>query len=510
LPLQPAYWSVVERVSPPTFPDFVRAWNARQGIQTPRHHVDIAEWLDARWRAGDARLLLLAFRSAGKSTLVGLFCAWLLADDPDRRILVLAADFALARKMVRNVKRIIERHPGTADLKPTRADQWAADQFTVNRPGEYRDPSMLARGITGNFTGSRADVVICDDVEVPRTSETAAKREDLRTRLREIDYVLVPGGTQIYIGTPHSCYSIYAREARPESGEAYPFLDGFVRYELPLLDAGGASAWPERFTPERIEEIRRQTGPNKFASQALLQPVDIRECRLDPTRMKRYEAALDYREANRIPSLRLGGKRLVSASCWWDPSYGSPRLGDASVIACVFTDEAGDRWLHDICYLTHDPNRVEEEDEASQLCRGVAAFVRRNHLPSVTVETNGIGRFLPGLLRQAFRREGLGCAVTERHTGRNKDERILDVFDQALAAGSLYAHQSVWQSPFIGEMRAWRPGLRCADDGLDAVSGCLWAEPVRFAAAPASAKIAWLGNWRGPALPVVANSNFDL
>ena len=77
----------------------------------------------ARWQEGERELLLLlAFRSSGKSTLVGLFCAWLLCRHPDLRILVLAGDFALAKKMVRNVKRIIERHPLTAGLKPTRSD----------------------------------------------------------------------------------------------------------------------------------------------------------------------------------------------------------------------------------------------------------------------------------------------------------------------------------------------------------------------------------------------------
>ena len=116
------------------FRQFVWLWNRCQGQATPRLHLEIAEWLGRSWRGGDRRLVMLVFRSAGKSTLVGIFCAWLLAHDPNLRILVLAAEHDLARKMVRNVKRIIERHPLTRDLMPTRADQWAADQFTVRRP----------------------------------------------------------------------------------------------------------------------------------------------------------------------------------------------------------------------------------------------------------------------------------------------------------------------------------------------------------------------------------------
>jgi hypothetical protein len=112
---------------------------------------------------------------------------------------------------------------------------------------------MLARGIGANITGSRADIVICDDVEVPNTCDTAPKRADLRERLGEIDYVLVPGGLTLYVGTPHTYYSIYAAEGRVEAGEAAAFLDGFARLELPLFDAQGRSRWPERFTEARIE-----------------------------------------------------------------------------------------------------------------------------------------------------------------------------------------------------------------------------------------------------------------
>ena len=463
-----------------TFAAFVWIWNSRQGQPTPRLHLRIARWLADRWQAGDRELLLLAFRSSGKSTLVGLFCAWLLAHDRNLRILVLAGDFALAKKMVRNVKRIIERHPLTATLKPARADQWASDQFTVRRAAELRDPSMLAKGIAANITGLRADVVICDDVEVPNTCDTAVKRLDLRERLLELEYVLVPGGLQMYVGTPHTFYSIYAAEARPEAGEAQPLLTGFRRLELPLLDADGRCCWPERFTTQRIAAIRSRTGLAKFESQMLLRPRNIAEGRLDPDRLRVYGDALAYAEGNHEATLSLGGRRLVSVSCRWDPAYGAPGKGDGSVVAAVFSDAEGGFWLHGVRYLKHDPTRIDEIDEATQLCRQVAAFARDLHLPAVTLETNGIGRFLPGLLRRELRAGGLRCAVVEKTSTRNKDLRILAAFETVLAAGRLFAHRSVWQTPFIEEMREWRPGVRGRDDGLDAVAGCLADEPVRL------------------------------
>jgi hypothetical protein len=473
----------------------------------------MARWLDTRWQNGDRRLLLQAFRSAGKSTLVGLYSAWLLGCAPNLRILVLSAEQALAIKMVRNVRRIVERHPCLDGLRPRKAEEWASDRFTIERPRDLRDPSMLARGIAGNVTGSRADVVICDDVEVPNTCDTADKRADLRQRLAEIDFVLVPGGTQLYVGTPHTYDTIYAETLPSGSVDARPFLSGFARLTLPLVTAEGASAWPERYPPARIEELRRRSGPNRFASQMLLRPVAIAEGRLDPDRLRRYADELAYAEGNTECVMTLGGRRLVSATCWWDPAYGAPAggpgsaRGDASVIAAVFFDAEGRAYLHRIAYLTHDPERRDEIDEATQLCRQAAAFAGELHLPSIAVETNGVGRFLPGLLRQALGRARVPCAVRELTSRRPKDQRILEAFDAPLAAGMLFAHAGVFETPFVREMREWRPGRTGSrDDGLDAVAGCLSLEPHRLPRlAPAGRQ-----RWRPGAAGVAAPHAFDV
>lgn len=486
-----------------SFRNFLVLWNTVQDLKDPAHHLEIADWLSAGWLGRDRRLLLMAFRNSGKSTVVGLFAAWLLKTNPSLRIMVLSADLALAKKMVRTVKRIIERHPETQDLKPDRADQWAAEQFTVNRQMELRDPSMLARGMGANLTGSRADVVICDDVEVPRTCDTAPKREDLRARLSEIDYIIVPGGMQLYVGTPHTYYTIYADEARREVGESAPFLGGFQRLVKPILDDQGRSAWSERFPLDAIERIRRATGPNKFNSQMMLKPVSIADGRLDPDRLRPYEAELEYREARGMPVLTLGGRRMVSATCWWDPAYGvharqglaaEGKTGDGSVVAALFSDGEGGYWLHRLRYLS--AIQGEDEDEASQQCRQVAEFLRDFHLPAVTLEVNGLGRFLPGLLRRELARTGVSATVLEAHSTVPKDRRIMEAFDAVLAAGALHAHRSVWDTPFVREMREWRPEGRHKghDDGLDAVAGCLSAEPVRFGSWPRALRHA---DWRG-------------
>jgi hypothetical protein len=488
---------------------FLALWNQLQNQSTPDLHFCIASWLEESWRRQDPELLLMVFRSAGKSTLAGLFAAWLLYRKADLRLLVLAADSTLAGKMVRNVKRIIERHPLCKNMKPKNADQWASDRFTVRRPMELRDPSMLARGISSNLTGSRADVIICDDVEVPNTCDTAEKREQLREWLAEISYVLVPGGTQLYIGTPHNYYSIYAHDPRTEVGEQTPFLNGFKRLEIPVLCPRGESAWPERFSPMALKHMKRQTGPNKFNSQMMLRPVNVAEGRLDPKLLRFYDGELDY--TPELNTLFLNGKKLISASAFWDPAFGSAK-GDHSVLAVIYTDEEGLNYLQHIEYISiqpslpglsgqsmdapnksgHDVNGAT--DEATQQCRIVAQIAKEMRLPSIAVETNGIGKFLPGLLRNELSNAKAPTTVKEITSTRNKDLRILEAFDAFMAARRLYVHKRVQQTPFVTEMQEWRPGSNKGhDDGLDAVAGALAQEPIRLQRIYGKGSHSWTG-----------------
>ena len=65
-----------------------------------------------------------------------------------------------------------------------------------------------------------------------------------------------------------------------------------------------------------------------------------------------------------------------------------------------------------------------------------------------------------------------------------------------LAARKLHAHEAVFRTPFPAEMAAWRPDPPNAvrDDALDALAGCLLAEPVRLPFVAAAARTA---GWRG-------------
>ena len=476
------------------FLEFVWVWNAAQGRgqDTPAVHRRIARWLQARRDAGDRRLLLMAFRGCGKSTLVGLYCAWRLLLDPDLRVLVLAADHELAVKMVATVRRVLERHPLCRRLLPDAPESWAMDRFTVKRRAVLRDPSVLAQGLSGNITGARADLIVCDDVEVAGNCDTPGKRAELRERLAETEFVLTPGGTILYVGRPHCADTLYL-----PPGHADATLVGYRRLVVPLLDAAGESAWPERFTAGDIATLRSRVGPLRFARQMLLQPVAEAAARLDPALVVRYAEEPEYREAGGRAQLSLLGRRLLSGGGFWDPAYGRPGTGDASVLAATYADGEGNHYLHRLAYLAHDPD--SPVDPATQQCRAVAALARELLLPAVRVETNGIGRFLPALLKREMAKAGAPCAVIEHTSRQAKALRILAALEPALAARRLHAHEAVFRTPFPAEMAAWRPdspnGVR--DDALDALAGCLLAEPVRLPLVPPAPRGAAAMAWRG-------------
>ena len=188
---------------------FLDSWNDVIGLTAPEHHYRMTEFLGDIVNGDSHHGLLMAFRHSGKSTIVGIFAACTLFVRPETRILILSAETHLATRMVMHIRNILENHPWCVDMIPKNKREWAENKITINRPVGIREPSVVCQGIYGNITGMRADLIICDDVEVPNTCNTARKRSALRDRLRELDFILSPNGSMIYIGTPHTLDTIY-------------------------------------------------------------------------------------------------------------------------------------------------------------------------------------------------------------------------------------------------------------------------------------------------------------
>ena len=254
------------------------------------------------------------------------------------------------------------------------------------------------------------------------------------------------------------------------------FLSGYDVLKIPVM-VNGKSVWNERFPISKIEKLKKTVGMKKFSAQMMLTPVDIREGRFDVSKLSFYSSSLQVCERNRLLDFSIDGKKIIYASCWWDPAYGS-KDGDGSVVSVIFIDTDGKYYLHDVEYLYHSD--MEEVDSAYEQCVKVAEFLKRNHIPLIYVESNGIGKFLPEFLKSQLLKMGINVQVVAKTSKVSKSLRILDAFDVITSAGYLFVSEKVKQTPFIAEFSDWNVDSKGHDDGLDSVAGAILSEPVKM------------------------------
>lgn len=498
-------------------------WARIQGWKVPDIHVRMCHWLEHR----GSLAVLRCSRGFGKSTLLDCYDAWCYYRDPTYRILLQSESDGTARKNSRDIQHILRKHPLTAGMLPP--NQGTVEQWWVCGAADPRNASMYARGILSNVTSARADEIQNDDVEVPRNIQTPEAREKLRYRLGEQTHILVPGGRQLFVGTPHTHDSLYDEQESlgadcltirmfeheyriedcKERTYQLPFAPDFVFVgigrnanilergkdyllegqkvafrEQPqgLIDFYAGCAWPDRFGREELLKRRRKTRTiNEWDSQYQLHSKPIREVRLNPERIVAYEVEPVLGVANRTPVMRLGGVQIVGMSLRWDPASGKLN-SDVSSASLVMQDSMGRRYWHRAIALEGAVADFAADGkqiiggQVWQLCDLVAEF----SVSRITVETNGIGGFAPTVLKAALKQRRLQCGVTEITASDKKNKRILEAFEPLIASGMLWAHVSVLEMVW-DQMQEWNPAITTQpDDHLDSGAGAITDTPERI------------------------------
>jgi len=174
----------------------------------------MAEWL----QHGPDKLVIEAFRGVGKSWVTAAYTCWLLVNDPQINIMVVSASKTRADDFSTFVLRLIHEVPILQHLIPRDSQRSSKISFDVAPARANQSPSVKSVGITGQLTGSRADVIIADDIEVTGNSATQGMRDKLKELTKEFSAILKPEPSSkiIYLGTPQTEQSIY--NALPERG----------------------------------------------------------------------------------------------------------------------------------------------------------------------------------------------------------------------------------------------------------------------------------------------------
>ena len=273
---------------------------ARQALMTDRMKADFVFFLFVLWKslslpvptrcqidmakklsAGDnRRFILQAFRGIGKSFITCAFVVWKLWNNPDLKFMIVSASKERADANSIFIKRIIDLMPQLQELKPKQGQRDAVISFDVGPAKPDHSPSVKSVGITGQLTGSRADILIADDVEVPNNSATQAARDRLSELVKEFDAILKPGGTIIYLGTPQNEMTLY----RELEGRGYTTTIWPARYPRDRKDW---QSYGDRLAPMLQAELEED--PESF----YWRPTD--EVRFDDTDLKERE--LSYGKA---------------------------------------------------------------------------------------------------------------------------------------------------------------------------------------------------------------------
>ena len=261
---------------------FLQALWEQLGLPSPtRAQYAIADYL----QHGPKRLQIQAFRGVGKSWITGAFVLWTLFKDSEKKIMIISASKERADNMSIFLQKLIIETPWLKHLQPKSDDsRWSRISFDVNC-SPHQAPSVKSVGITGQLTGSRADLMILDDIEVPGNSMTELMREKLLQLCTEAESILTPKNDSriMYLGTPQTTFTIYRKLAersyRPFVWPArYPRslanYEGLIAPQLQEDIDTGVEKWevtdPDRFNEDDLVDREASMGRSNFMLQFML------------------------------------------------------------------------------------------------------------------------------------------------------------------------------------------------------------------------------------------------
>lgn len=443
-----------------------------QHIQLPAPtwvQYDVASFL----QHGPKREIIMGFRGVGKSFITGAFATWVLRMWPQAKIMVVSAAKDRADAFSVFVKRLIMEMPALECLRPREDQRFSNVAFDVGPAIADQSPSVKSVGITGAITGSRADLIIADDVENINNSATQEQRFQIAERVKEFDAVLKPGGRIVYLGTPQTEFSLYKTlEDRGYTPRIWPALypDENLRYIYasrlaPIiadkLDAdptlAGKPIDPKRFS--EIDLLERQTsyGRSGFAlqfmldtslSDALRYPLKLSDLiisNVDPdfAPAKTVYASDTEHLIKDIPNVGLNGDRLYWAMDTIKPMApydGAVMAIDPSGRGKDETGYAVVKIRHGQLYLTASGGL--QGGYTPDNLKALAVIAKEQKVNKVIIEDNfGDGMFaalLKPILEKIY-----AVSVEDTHSTGQKELRIVGDLEPVLNQHKLVVDRSI-------------------------------------------------------------------
>ena len=421
------------------------------------------------------RFIIEGFRGVAKSFITCAYAVWTLWRDPQKKVEIVSASKDRADANAIFIKRIIYTLPFLAHLKarPDQRDQ--QNLFDVGPAVPDISPSIKSVGISGQLTGSRADLLIADDVEVANNSGTQTQRDKLNEAVKEFDAIIKPKGQIVYLGTPQNEMSLYNELQQrgykcriwtvlyPESLSEREFYGDRLakiiadKYDNnPELYAGKPTD-PRRFDEEEIYKRRLSYGKAGFALQFMLntnlsdqekyplkvQDLMIANLSLDEANLKWYWSNDRQLRINDLPCVALKGDYFYEPQGRSNEVFeytGTVMAVDPSGRGKDETSYAVVKYLNGYLFVLEVGGTRDGYSDST--LRQLANKAKIYGVNEIVVE----GNFGDGMFSQLFKpvlNDIHPCSVTEVKNYAQKEARIIDTLEPVMMRHKLIIHKQV-------------------------------------------------------------------
>lgn len=459
---------------------FLQALWSELDLPNPtRAQYAIADYL----QHGPKRLQIQAFRGVGKSWITGAFVLWTLFNNPEKKIMIISASKERADNMSIFLQKLIIETAWLVHLRPKSDDsRWSRISFDV-ACSPHQAPSVKSVGITGQLTGSRADLMILDDIEVPGNSMTEFMREKLLQLCTEAESILTPKNDSriMFLGTPQTTFTVYRKLAE----RAYkPFVwparyprkvsqyEGLLAPQLVEDIDQGAEKWEvtdDRFDNEDLIEREASMGRSNFMLQFMLDtslsdaekfPLkcsDLIVTSVNPsTAPESVVWCSDPQNVIKdLPTVGLPGDYFYSPmqlQGTWDPyqeticSVDPSGRGSDETAAAYISQRNGFLYLHDM--------RAYRDGYSDNTLLDILKGCKKYGVSKLLIETNFGDGIVSELFRKHLQQTKQGIDIEEVRANVRKEDRIIDSLEPVLNQHRLVIDRSVIEWDFKSNPQA--------------------------------------------------------
>ena len=454
---------------------FLQALWSQLDLPSPtRAQYAIADYL----QHGPKRLQIQAFRGVGKSWITGAFVLWNLFNDQEKKIMIISASKERADNMSIFLQKLIIETPWLAHMRPKAEDsRWSRVSFDINC-SPHQAPSVKSVGITGQLTGSRADLMILDDIEVPGNSMTELMREKLLQLTTEVESILTPKNDSriCILGTPQTTFTVYRKLAernyRPFVWTArYPRktanYEGLLAPQLQEDIDNGALPWdvtdPDRFDNDDLIDREASMGRSNFMLQFMLD-TSLSDAEKFPLKMADLvvtsvnpssapDAVVWCSDPQNVikdlPTVGLPGDYFYSPMLLqgdWQPyteticSVDPSGRGTDETAAAFISQRNGFLYLHEM--------RAYRDGYSDKTLLDILRGCKKFGVTKLLIETNFGDGMVGELFKKHLQQTKQAIDIEEVRANVRKEDRIIDALEPVLNQHRLVVNRSVIEWDF--------------------------------------------------------------